>query len=173
VLDIAREASSRERLLKLGYRLPNVVLRGDKSVVGKDLDAVADLVGVPRPSHVPLPADQLVQKWIRNLRAAQRFVRQIPDDQILTDATPVRRRPLRLLGFHIFAIGTAFVDCAADGAKDLQERADAEPRDGTLMTGDELARHGEQVIARIEAWWTRPAVKKSKSFIRASPCARR
>ena len=137
----------------MGYRLPNVVVRGSASIVGKDLDAVADLVGVPRPSHVPLPADELVAKWIKNLRAAQRYVRQVPNDQIMSDATPVRRRSIRIVEYHIFSIPAAFVECARNGAKNLQERADALPRDGTFMTGDEMARYADEVIARIEAWW--------------------
>ena len=139
--------------MKLGYRLPNVVVRGNESVVGKDLDRVADLVGVPRPSHVALPAEELVNKWIRNLRAAQRFVRQVPNDQINSDATAVRRRPIRHLEFHIFTIGAAFVECAAHGAQDLQERADELPADGTCTTGEEMARYADEVIARIEQWW--------------------
>ena len=164
-MDIARDPAAREQLLKLGYRPPNVVVRGSVSMVGKNLDAVADLVGVPRPSHVPLPAKELFKMWIKNLRAAQRYVRQVPNDQINSDATPVRRRPIRIVEYHIFSIGAAFLECAAHGAKDLQERADVLPPDGKFLTGDEIARYADEVIARIDAWWNGLADKSCQEEI--------
>ena len=152
-------------MLQLGFRLANVVVRGKEVVIGKDLDRVADLVGVPRPSHIPLPAEELFKKWIKILRAAQRYVRQVPNDQISSDATPVRRRSIRLLEHHLFSIGAAFVECAANGAKDLQERAEPPLQDGTFMTGDEMARYADEVIARIEEWWNGLADKSCQEEI--------
>ena len=162
---MARDPTGREQLLKLGFRLANLVVRGKECVVGKNLDAVADLVGVPRPSHVPLPADQLYKKWIKNLRAAQRYVRQVPNDQINSDATPVRRRPIRIVEYHIFSIASAFAECARNGARNLQELSDVLPPDGKFMTGDEMARYADEVIARAEEWWNGLADKSCQEEI--------
>jgi hypothetical protein len=69
------------------------------------------------------------------------------------------------LEHHIFSIGAAFVECAAYGAKDLQERAEPPLEDGTFMTGDEMAGYGGEVIARIEAWWSARADKSCQEEI--------
>ena len=57
-----------------------VVARGDQFVFGQNLEDVAEFVGLQGGTgHTPLPPEQLIGKWLNVLRAAQRYLRQMPD----------------------------------------------------------------------------------------------
>ena len=127
--------------------------KGKDYVVAKNLDTVAEFVGVPPPSHVPLPPEEIFRKWMKILRAAQRYMRQFPDDQIHLRAMPNRKRILRQLGHHVFSIGNALIESVVKGEKDMSRLCSPPLADGTFNTGDEVARYGGEVIARIEQWW--------------------
>ena len=137
----------------LGVRSVPIVSKGKDYVVAKNLDTVAEFVGVPPPSHVPLPPEEIFRKWMKILRAAQRYMRQFPDDQIHLRAMPNRKRILRQLGHHVFSIGNALIESVVKGEKDMSRLCSPPLADGTFNTGDEVARYGGEVIARIEQWW--------------------
>jgi len=71
-----------QRLLKLGVRNLPVVAKGDKFVFGQNLEDVAEFVGLMGTGHTPLPPEQLIAKWVNVLRAAQRYVRQLPAERL-------------------------------------------------------------------------------------------
>jgi hypothetical protein len=149
----------------LGVRSVPIVAKGKDYVVAKNLDTVADFVDVPRPSHIPLPPEELFHKWMKILRAAQRYIRQIPNDQMNLSATHNRRRIIRSLGHHIFSIGGAHVESVVNGAKDMTALCSPPIADGTFTTGEEIARYGDEVIARIEQWWNGLADKSCRQEI--------
>ena len=93
------------------------------------------------------------------LRAAQRLVRQIPDDKMGDRVIPNRDRPIRLLAHHVFRIGEAFLETAIDGVEYAVQHANVPPAEGTFTTGKEIARYGDEVIARLEKWWAQLADK--------------
>ena len=153
------DAGGRERLLKLGVRNVPVVAKGEQYVFGQNLEDVAEFVGLQGTGHTPLPPDQLIAKWTTALRAAQRLVRQIPDDKINDRVIPNRERPIRLLAHHVFRIGEAFLETAIDGVEYAVQHANVPPAEGTFTTGKEIARYGDEVIARLEKWWAQLADK--------------
>lgn len=130
-----------------------VVAKGKKYVFGQKLEDVAEFVGLEGTGHTPLPPDQLVKKWIIALRAAQRYVRQLPDDKLLQDVIPNRPRAIRIMSHHIFRICEAFLDSTINGTDYAVGHANVPPADGTCMTGNDLAQYGEGVIQRLEQWW--------------------
>ena len=121
----------------------------------RDLETLAEFVGVRDTAHAPLPPDVLVKKWIAVLRAAQRYVRQIPRERLNERAIHTRDRSVRILSHHLFRIAEAFVECVVDGAEYSASLADLEPQDGACGTGDEIARYGDGVIERLQEWWKR------------------
>lgn len=107
------------------------------------------------------------------LRAAQRFMRQLPDEQLLERVIPNRDRTIRLMCHHVFRIGEAFLESVEGGVEYSVQLANVPPRDGTFMTGDEIARYGETVIVRLENWWQKLEDKscqqKIKTFFGMQP----
>ena len=147
------DAGGRDRLLKFGVRNVPVIAKGESFVFGQNLEDVAEFVGLQGTGHTPLPPDQLVAKWLDVLRAAQRLVRQIPDDKMMERVIPNRDRAIRLLTHHVFRIGEAFLETAIGGADYAIQAANVPPVEGTYMKGSEVAEYGQTVIDRIDAWW--------------------
>ena len=144
---------ARELLLQHGVREIPALAKGGRFVVAKNLDLVAKFLGLHGSGHVPLPPEALFRKWVKVLSAAQRYVRQIPDDQMILRATKNRGRPLAVLCHHIFSIGDALLECAVSGASNLDGLTTKSLAPGAFGTGEEIARHGDEVIARLERWW--------------------
>jgi hypothetical protein len=130
-----------------------VVSKGENYVFGQNLEDVAEFVGLQGTGHKPLPPDQLIMKWILVLRAAQRYLRQMPTGRINENVIDNRQRSIRLLSHHVFRIGEAFLESAIDGVEYSIGHANRQPADGTFTTGDEIARYGEEVIGRLQKWW--------------------
>ena len=150
-----------------------VVSRGDQFVFGQNLEDVAEFVGLQGTGHTPLPPEQLIVKWVNVLRAAQRLIRQMPGDQMNELVIANRERSIRLMGHHVFRIGEAYLETAVDGVEYATQLANVPPADGTFTTGEEIARYGDTVIARIEQWWNGLADKscgqKVKTFFGMQP----
>ena len=167
------DAGGRDRLLALGVRNVPVVAKGGAFVFGQNLEDVAEFVGLHGTGHTPLPPGQLITKWIAVLRAVQRYVRQIPDERINERVIPNRDRSLRLMGHHVFRIGEAFLETVVDGVEYAVQLANIPPADGTFMMGEEIARYGDTVIARLQQWWDGLADKscrqKVKTFFGMQP----
>ena len=147
------DPQGRERLLKYGVRNVPVVAKGDQFVFGQNLEDVAEFVGLQGTGHTPLPPEELIRRWTMILQAAQRLVRQLPDAQLQARVIPNRDRSIRLMCHHIFRIAEAFLESMEDGVEYAVQLANVPPKDGTFMTGAEIAGYGDQVIARLENWW--------------------
>jgi DinB superfamily len=148
------DPAGKEQLLKLGVRTVPVLARDGQYIFCQNLEDVAEFVGLQGSGHTPLPPEALLKKWTLVLRAAQRYVRQIPDARLNERAIDNRDRSIRLLSHHIFRIGEAFLEVAVDGVEYWVQLANVPPEDGTYTTGDEIASYGDGVIERIENWWT-------------------
>ena len=151
------DRGGREKLLALGTRSVPTVARGKEYVNAQNLEQVAKFVGLDGTGHVPLPPDVLFAKMIKIQRAAQRYMRQIPDDKINLSATHNRPRPIRLVCHHIFRIGEAHLECAIDGKAYSNSITSKKLAEDEFTTGEEIARYGEEVIARLEQWWNKLA----------------
>lgn len=130
-----------------------VVAKGEQFVFGQNLEDVAEFVGLQGTGHTPLPPDELIRRWTVILRAAQRLMRQLPDAQLQERVIPNRDRSIRLMCHHIFRIAEAFLESMEDGVEYAVQLANVPPKDGTFLTGREIAGYGDQVIARLENWW--------------------
>jgi len=163
---VLNDAGGRDRLLKFGVRNVPVVARGESYVFGQNLEDVAEFVGLQGTGHTPLPPNELIAKWTNVLRAAQRLIRQIPDDKMSERVIPNRDRAIRLLAHHVFRIGEAFLETVVGGKEYAAQHANVPPADGTHMTGREVAEYGEGVIKRLEAWWTQLADKSGSQTVK-------
>ena len=153
MVDVLNDPGGRDQLLALGVRNVPVVSRGDNYVFGQNLEDVAEFVGLQGTGHTPLPPDQLIRKWTLALRAAQRYMRQIPAGRMNENVIENRPRSIRLLCHHVFRIGEAFLESAINGVEYSVGHANTPPADGTFTTGAEIAGYGDEVIKRLEQWW--------------------
>ncbi len=160
-------------MLALGLRSVPVIARGEQYVFGQNLEDVAEFVGLQGTGHTPLPPEQLIGKWVTVLRAAQRLIRQLPDERLNELVIPNRPRSIRLMSHHVFRIGEAFLETAVDGVEYATQLANVAPKDGTFTTGEEIARYGDTVIVRLEKWWNgladRSCQQKVKTFFGMQP----
>jgi hypothetical protein len=167
------DPTGKEQLLKLGVRTVPVLARGDQYIFCQNLEDVAEFVGLQGTGHTPLPPGALFTKWTVVLRAAQRYIRQIPNARLNDRAIDNRDRSIRLLSHHIFRIGEAFLETAIDGVEYWVQLANVPPQDGTYTTGDEIVSYGNSVIERIDNWWTRlddkSCQQKVKTFYGTPP----
>ena len=130
-----------------------VVALGEQYVFAQNLEDVAEFVGLQGTGHTPLPPEQLIARWVLVLRAAQRYMRQVPADRIGERVIDNRDRSIRLMGHHVFRIAEAYLETVEDGVEYATQLANEPPADGTCMTGGEIAAYGEGVIVRLERWW--------------------
>ena len=132
-----------------------VLAKGGQYIFCQNLEDVTEFVGVQGTGHTPLPPAMLVEKWITVLRAAQRYIRQIPNQRLSERAIDNRDRSIRLLSHHIFRIGEAFLETAIDDVEYWANNANVAPEDGSCTTGEQIAGYGDSIIERIENWWNR------------------
>ena len=152
-VDVLNDAGGQDQLLKLGVQTVPVLAKGEQFVFCQNLDDVAEFVGLQGSGHTPLPPPALVVKWGNVLRAAQRYIRQIPDQRFGERVIDNRDRSIRLMGHHIFRIGEAFLETAIDDVEYWVSNANVPPAEGTHTTGAQIAGYGESIIERLEAWW--------------------
>ena len=160
-------------MLELGARTVPVLAKGAQYIFCQNLEDVAEFVGLQGSGHTPLPPAALMTKWTAVLRAAQRYIRQIPNERLGERAIDNRDRSIRLLGHHIFRIGEAFLEVAVDGVEYWAQLANVPPQDGTFSTGNEIAGYGDNVIERLESWWAqledKSCEQKVKTFYGTPP----
>ena len=167
------DPTGKERLLQLGVRTVPVLARDGQYIFCQNLEDVAEFVGLQGTGHTPLPPQALFTKWTVVLRAAQRYIRQIPNARLNERAIESRDRSIRLLSHHVFRIGEAFLEVAIDGVEYWVQLANVPPKEGTYTTGDEIASYGDSVIERIENWWIqledKSCQQKVKTFYGTPP----
>jgi hypothetical protein len=152
-VDVLNDPGGRERLLAYGVRNLPVLAKGESFVFGQNLEDVAEFVGLHGTGHTPLPPEELIGKWVNVLRAAQRYVRQLPAGRLEERVIENRDRSVRLLAHHIFRIGEAFLETVEGGLEYSNTLATVAPAEGTCLHAAEIADYGESVIGRLQRWW--------------------
>jgi len=149
-INVQDNSAGMEELRSLGARSVPVVSRGERFVYAQTLTDVVKFLDLQIKLHEPLSPGELVRKLDLVLTAAARYIRQIPDDRL---ALPFRnrKRPIRSLGCHLFRIPEAFLEVVPAGPLSY-ERIMAEPA-AQVRSGDDIARYGEDVLARFKQWW--------------------
>jgi hypothetical protein len=153
-------------LLSLGVQTVPVLAKGGQYIFCQNLEDVAEFVGLQGTGHTPLPPAMLVEKWLAVLRAAQRYIRQIPNPRLGERAIDNRDRSIRLLSHHIFRIGEAFLETAIDDVEYWANNANVPPQDGSCTTGDEIVAYGDGIIERIKNWWAQLDDKSCQQKVR-------
>jgi hypothetical protein len=148
------DLKARERLLALGASTVPVLAKDDQYIFCQNLEDVAEFVGLQGSGLTPLPPDVLILKWTAVLRAAQHYVCQIPNQRLEERAIDNRDRSIRLLSHHIFRIGEAFLEVVIDGVEYWTQLANVPPQAGTFLTGEEIACYGNNIVERLEHWWS-------------------
>jgi hypothetical protein len=141
-------------LLRLGVQTVPVLAQGEQYIFCQNIEDVAEFVGLQGSGHTPLPPPVLILKWENVLRAAQRYIRQIPDQRLGERVIDNRDRSIRLMGHHIFRIGEAFLETAVDGVEYWLSNANVPPADGTYTKGAEIAAYGDSILERLAHWWS-------------------
>jgi hypothetical protein len=130
-----------------------VLARGEQYIFCQNIDDVAEFVGLQGSGHTPLPPPALLVKWENVLRAAQRYLRQIPDERLQERVIENRERSIRLMGHHIFRIGEAFLETAIDDVEYRVSNANVPPAEGACTTGAQIAQYGDAIIEQLATWW--------------------
>ena len=152
VIDVLNDAGGRELLFnKYGLRKVPVLAKDDQYAMGQMLEPFAKLAGISLSAIGGLSPEQLYRKYQMVFAAGQRYARQFPTERLRERVIPHRERPIRTLCYHVFRIGESFLE-TWDGAEYTAKIADNEPA-ASIQTGDDIARYGEGVWKRYEAWW--------------------
>jgi len=154
------------RLKELGTRKVPLLALGDQFVFAENLENVAKFVGLGSTGHTPLQPSELHKKYAYILRAAQRYVRQMPDKYLTEHAIPNRDRAIRLVCHHIFRIGEAFVETMVEDKEYWEWHAQKLPDEGTMLSSDEIARYGDGIITRLDVWWSGLADRSGKQQVK-------
>jgi hypothetical protein len=172
-IDVANDAGGREKLLALGLRTVPVVALGEQYVFAQNLEDVAEFVGLQGTGHTPLPPHELITKWLTVLSAVQRYMRQVPTSRLEERVIDNRDRSIRLMGHHVFRIAEAFLEAMEDGVEYSAQLANEPPRDGTFLSGAEIADYGAAVARRLRNWWDtttdKSCQRKVKTFFGMQP----
>ncbi|MBI3455456.1 MAG: DinB family protein [Candidatus Rokubacteria bacterium] len=152
-IDVEAEPAARADLARLGIPGVPAVVVGDRAVHGWNPKGAAELVGVAYREPPRLPPTELARRLDRILAAAERAIRQVPDEHL--DMThPGRNRSVRQLGYHIFRLSLAFRDAMAERRLPEAWLKDEAPAD--LADGAAIARYGGTVRARLTEWLAQP-----------------
>ena len=147
-INVREQSGAMEELARLGARSVPVVAQGNRFVFAQALEDVARFVGVSLETR-RLPPAELVKRLDLVLIAGQRYLRQLPADQ-LGSTIPGRKRSYLDLAYHMFVIPTAFLDAARGGelTQDYFERKP--PPDSTPAEVDAFAATVRHSVAQ---WW--------------------
>jgi len=144
-----------EGLKARGIRSLPAVIWGGRAFHGWSPRGLASFFGVPYSEAGPLPPAELARRLDRILGAAQRAVRQVPDDRLGMKA-PDRDRTVKDLAYHIFRLSMAYRDAMEQGM--LREEWIKSGAPPEITDGPAIALYGREVRARLADWMMRPGV---------------
>ena len=150
-IDVAARPEAMDELAALGVKTVPVVSRGREFVFAQALEDVSRFVG-KEFSAQRLPPGELVQRWLKILRAAQRHALQIPAGKLGERAVQSRDRSIRDLAYHVYQIPDAFLQAVEDGVEDLTAVYNAPPPKD-VRTAAQIAAYGAATAKELEAWW--------------------
>jgi hypothetical protein len=149
-INVAGDGDGLAQLQALGARSVPVVAKGDDFIIGQSLREVGAFLGLDDEGVSLLSPGELVQRLDWVLAAAQRYLRQLPDSQMLAEL-PGRPRSYRTLTYHIFQITRGFL-VVARGGELTHELLGLEAGDNLRSFAD-IADDGEAARQDLLAWW--------------------
>jgi glutaredoxin/uncharacterized damage-inducible protein DinB len=163
-IDVAARPEAMKDLLAFGVKTVPVVARGGEFVFAQALEDVSRFIGRKFASK-RLPPQELVDKWLTVLRAAQRHVQQLPATRLAERAVHSRDRSIRDLAYHVYQVPDAFLQAVENGLEDLTTTYNAPPPASVVSTRD-IQKYGEGVTARIERWWSQLPDKSCRQKVK-------
>ena len=163
-IDVSARPEAMRDLLAFGVKTVPVVARGGEFVFAQALEDVSRFVGARFDSQ-RLPPQQLMDKWLAVLRAAQRHALQIPPARMGERAVESRDRSIRDLAYHVYQIPDAFLRAVEDGLEDLTTTYNAPPP-ANVVSAKDIQQYGEAVTARLERWWSRLPDKSCRQTVK-------
>ncbi|HEU5179059.1 MAG TPA: glutaredoxin domain-containing protein [Burkholderiales bacterium] len=163
-IDVSARPEAMQDLLAFGVKTVPVVARGGEFVFAQALEDVSRFVGAKFDSQ-RLPPQQLMDKWLAVLRAAQRHALQIPPARMGERAVESRDRSIRDLAYHVYQIPDAFLRAVEDGLEDLTTTYNAPPP-ATVVAAKDIQKYGEAVTTRLERWWSRLPDKSCRQTVK-------
>jgi|SRR5919197_1443007 glutaredoxin len=155
-LDVENEPEALRQLRALGLSSVPAVVVGERSMTGWNPTRLAELVGIAHQERGVGP-EELVSSLRIILDAGLRAVRQVPDGGWEMIA-PGRDRPLRELARHLFHVIEVSVD--ADLLEVFPAQSWLAAQDVPQLKGSaRLARYGQAVRAKFEAWYGSSALE--------------
>lgn len=148
-VNVKDDAAAMEQLLALGARSVPIVARGDRFVYAQSNADIVAFLGLEETAAAMLPPEVLVERLDAVLRAAGRYLKQVPKaelDVVFNDFFAPRA-----LAQHAFRVAEAFVEVAETGEEYTYERMMRGTHD--VRPGDDVAAYGARVVAALEAWW--------------------
>ena len=150
-LDVENDPAALNALRALGISSVPAVVVGERWMTGWNPTRLAELVGFAHQERGSSP-EELIASLREIVDAALRAVRQFPEATDWEKRAPGRDRPLRELARHLFHVVEMSVD--ADLLEMFPAKTWLEARDIPALKGSErLARYGEAVRAKFEAWY--------------------
>ena len=149
-INVHGNPAAMEELRKLGARSVPVVSRGGQFVFAQALGDVIKFLDLKVKLQERLSPEELIGKLNIVLPSAARYMRQIPPEW-LEKQFRNRNRPIRVLCHHVFRIVEGFLESMQDGRELTYERIMQEAPG--LRSGEDIARFGEGVLARVNDWW--------------------
>lgn len=139
-----------ERLAALGARSVPVIARGNRFVLGQDLEELARFVGVA-VAHARLPPAVLAARLLALLDSAATLTRRIPSTE-LARALPGRKRTCLDLAYHLSQIVVALLDATAGGRLTFEHFNRSAPEH--LRDADAAAAVTERAGRAFAQWWS-------------------
>jgi glutaredoxin/uncharacterized damage-inducible protein DinB len=163
-IDVSARPEAMKDLLAFGVKTVPVVARGGEFVFAQALEDVSRFIG-RKFAAKRLPPQELVDKWLTVLRAAQRHVQQLPATRLAERAVHSRDRSIRDLAYHVYQVPDAFLQAVENGLEDLTTTYNAPPPASVVSTRD-IQKYGESVTARIERWWSQLPDKSCRQKVK-------
>ena len=163
-IDVAARPEAMKDLLAFGVKTVPVVARGGEFVFAQALEDVSRFIGRKFASK-RLPPQELIDKWLTMLRAAQRHVQQLPATRLGERAVHSRDRSIRDLAYHVYQVPDAFLQAVENGLEDLTTTYNAPPPASVVSTKD-IQKYGASVTTRIERWWSQLPDKSCRQKVK-------
>ena len=163
-IDVSARPEAMKDLLAFGVKTVPVVARGGEFVFAQALEDVSRFIG-RKFAAKRLPPQELIDKWLTVLRAAQRHVQQLPATRLAERAVHSRDRSIRDLAYHVYQVPDAFLQAVENGLEDLTTTYNAPPPASVVSTRD-VQKYGESVTARIERWWSQLPDKSCRQKVK-------
>ena len=163
-IDVAARPEAMRDLLAFGVKTVPVVARGGEFVFAQALEDVSRFIGRTFQSN-RLPPQQLIDKWLAVMRAAQRHALQIPPERLGERAVQSRDRSIRDLAYHVYQVPDAFLQAVENGLHDLTTTYNAPPP-ANVKTAQDIAAYGARVTENIERWWSQLPDKSCRQKVR-------